>query len=445
MKHAKAGIITAQSAAILLACFIVPSQRSHAQTLIQPAEAMIVGVPLATPSDGFRLGERTQVQVGLPVAFPTTSDYLIVQPKVQVGTEAVDPADPHWLSSHRPSADLRGNEQASSLAEVLPTPPLFSSRPEQLPAVGQHSILEGSVPPFFENIVASTPAIAMNRNYFCSGAGGLGRERLAFSLFDIDPAQPFNNFRVRTLIANRMRLPDRAEYFWAKSGSLKGPPRNESVIDYQEARFRMELGSKKFSATFEVPFRATNPQLNENHAGLGDLQLIAKTVLVDGNQWMLTQYFGTFFPTGHAAAGLGTGHIALEPGMLFRNEFSENTWMHGELKFWFPLGADPQHGGQVLKFATGFNRVWMETDQTAWIPSLELSTYSVLNGLATNALGNRRAIDQDTIFYLTPGLHYAVDKSGDFGLFEIGSSLALAASPERFTDSTWNFEVRWSW
>lgn len=445
MKHANASIVTAQSVAILLACFIMPRQNSSAQTLVQPAESIIVGAPTVTTPEGSRLWERAQVQVGLPVAFPTSADQLIIQPKVQVAAEAMDPMDPAWLSSHRPSADLSGNEQLSGLPEVVPTPPIFSSRPEQLPAIGQQTILEQSVTPFFESIVASAPAPSLNRQYFCSGEGGLGRERLAFSLFDIDPAQPFNNFRVRTSVANRLRLPDRAEYFWAKAGSPKGPPQGESVMDYQEARLRMELGSQKFSTAFEVPFRSTNPELNANHAGLGDLQLITKTVLLDGDQWMLTQYFGTFFPTGHAKAGLGTGHFALEPGMLFRNEFSSDTWMHGELKFWFPLGADPQHGGQILKFATGFNHVWMETDRSAWIPSFEMSAFSVLNGLATNAVGELKAIDQDTIFYLTPGVHYAVDKGGDFGLFEVGTSLALAASPERFTDSTWNIEVRWSW
>jgi hypothetical protein len=240
-----------------------------------------------------------------------------------------------------------------------------------------------------------------------------------------------------------MRLPDRAGYFWSKTGA-RGPQLGESVIDYQEAQLRMELGSKKFSTAFQLPIRAVNPQLNDNHAGPGDIQLAVKTVLLDGDQWMLTQYFGTFFPTGNAPAGLGIGTIALEPGLLFRNKLREQTWMHGELKFWFPLGADP-HNGQVLKFATGLNTVWRETDRSAWLPSLELSTFSILNGMATDAFGRLRAIDGDAIFYITPGIHYAVDQKGDLGLFEIGSSVSLPTSPERFTDSTLTLEMRWSW
>jgi hypothetical protein len=119
--------------------------------------------------------------------------------------------------------------------------------------------------------------------------------------------------------------------------------------------------------------------------------------------------------------------------------------MHGELKFLFPVGADPQFSGQVLKFATGFNHVWFETDHNAWLPSIELVAFSVLNGMATDSFGNVIAIDNDAIFYLTPGIRYAVDNQGDFGLFEVGSAVSLAMSDDRFTDATWNFEMRWSW
>lgn len=443
MKHVKPSNITAQVVAIVLgSCFVLGSH-SNGQSPALPGPQAETGIT-SSSMQAFRPAERTQVQVGLPNAYPATMDRLIVQPKVQVGTsvEMANPMDPNWLASHRPSAELTGEEQLSFSQEVLPAP--LSLRTET-PPNSRPSVIVESAPPFFESMLDSVPAVPVRRRSGCLGEGGLGRERLAFSLFDIDPAQPFNNFRIRAVLANRMRLPDRAEYFWAKTGGLKGPPRGESVMNYQEARMRMELGSKKFSTAFEVPFRSTDPKVNENHAGLGDLQLIVKTVLLDGKQWMLTQYFGTHFATGNSAAGLGTGHVGLEPGLLFRNALREDTWMHGELKFWFPLGADPQHGGQVLKFATGFNRVWMETDHNAWIPSIEIIAFSVLNGLATDATGFLRPIDHDAIFYLTPGLRYVVDQKGDFGLFEVGSSVSLAVSQERFTDSTWNFDMRWSW
>ncbi len=433
-------IVAAQVVAIVLGGFVFTNDQAAGQSA-SVSNRQVSGP--SVQSTEFHPNQLAQVKIGLPNAYATSSDRLVVQPKVQIATavEMANPMDPSWLTSHRPSAEFTGEEQLNISQEALPPP---QSSPAGQPGFNRPSVVVESAPPFFESMLDSTPTIPVRRRPNFNGSG-LGHERLAFSLFDIDPAQPFNNFRIRAVLANRMRLPDRAEYFWAKAGGGKGPPKGESAINYQEARMRMELGSKKLSTAFEVPFRSTDPKENENHAGLGDMQLIVKTVLLDGKQWMLTQYFGTHFASGNSAAGLGTGHVSLEPGLLFRNEFRENTWMHGELKFWFPLGADPQHGGQVLKFATGFNRVWLETDHNAWIPSVEIVAFSLLNGMATDSMGSLRPIDHDAIFYLTPGLHYVVDNKGDFGLFEIGSAVSLAVSKERFTDSTWNFDMRWSW
>lgn len=402
--------------------------------------------PLLSPV--FQPQPLTEVQVGLPDTFSPSWDRLLVQPNVSVApaTQWTNPTAPDWLRFHRPSAEFTGDPSVPISQEILPAPGRFGFEPTpQLES--QTPMVTEAATPVFDSILESAPLeppMPLSRRFNRNGLG-LGRERLAFALFDIDPAQPFNNFRIRSIVARRMRLPDRAEYFWGKAGGPTGLPFGESVVDYQEARLRMELGSKRFSTAFEVPFRATNPEINQNHAGLGDMQLIVKTVLLDGNQWLITQYFGTSFATGNATAGLGTGHVALEPGLLFRNEFRENTWMHGELKFLFPLGADPMHSGQVLKFGTGFNHVWLTTDRDAWIPSLEFTAFSVLNGMATDASQTIIPIDGDSIFYTTPGIRYAVDNKGDFGLFEVGSSVALAISRERFTDATWNFEMRWSW
>ncbi len=396
------------------------------------------------PGSELRSNVQAPVAVGLPTSFPSRGDRLVVQPSVQLGAPGVtaaNPLDANWLTMHRPSAEFSSQEQLAITQESLPAPqPMLFGEPSY---PRQPMVVEA--PPVFESLVVGSPMTAPVRRRPASHGEGLGRERLPFALFDIDSAQPFNNFRIRGVVASRMHLPDRAEYFWAKTRTGSGPPLGESILNYQEARFRMELGSKKLSTAFEVPFRSTDPQVNRNHAGLGDMQLIVKTVLLDGKQWMLTQYFGTHFSSGNAKAGLGTGHVGLEPGLLFRNEFRENTWMHGELKFWFPLGADPQHGGQVVKFASGLNHVWRESDNTAWLPSLEISAFSVLNGMATDATGTLRAIDHDAIFYLTPGMHYAVDQRGDFGLFEVGSAVSIAITRERFSDATWIFDMRWSW
>ncbi len=389
------------------------------------------------------------IVVGLPAARPLSNERLIVEPQIHMGTASLSASEEmqiRWLQTSRPSAQLT-QDQPLFAPEVQTLPPpavagpvqAFGSPPYATPP---ESVMEA--PPIFENLVEAAP-LAAQRYGAVPREPGLGQERLAFGLFDIDPAQPFNNFRVRAALGSNWHLPDRGGYFWAPTQGGGGPPRGESSLDYQDLRLRMELGSKKFSTAFEVPFRAVNPELNRDHAGLGDLQLIVKTVLVDGKQWMLTQYFGTHFPTGSGTMGLGRKSVALEPGLLFRNRWSERTWLHGELKFWFPVGADPNYYGQVIKFAAGANRVWRETDISALISSLELTNYTVLNGLARDGNNILRAIDGDGMLYVTPGVHYALDQQGDFGLFEIGGAVALPLTDTRFTDSTWTFDARWSW
>lgn len=381
--------------------------------------------------------------VGVPAAYPMPGDQVVVEPAVRVGQAGAGMSDEmslRWLQATRPTSEVGEAQPLFFAQEALPSPEIVPGPPPALPLGQVPSVLE--VAPVFDELVATAPIRAMRP---MPAEPGLGVERLAFSLFDIDPAQPFNNLRVRTALGQRMHLPDRAEYFWARTVDRRGPPRGEAVLNYQDLRLRLESGGKRFSAAFEVPFRAVDPRVNSNHAGLGDLQLIAKTVLLSGQDWLVTQYFGTHMPTGAPGMGLGTGHVSLEPGLLFRNKWRDDAWLHGELKFWFPLGADPQHGGQVVKFATGANRVWYDSDSSAWIPSLELTTYSVLNGLARDASGNLLDIDGDLMFYITPGLHYAVDGRGDMGLFEWGAAISFVTTRDRFTDATFICDVRWSW
>lgn len=402
---------------------------------------------LANPQSGFESVPSVPIVVGLPTAYTTAHDQIIVQPQVQLGAPTLSASEEmnvRLLQTTRPSAELTEAQPLLFAPESLPAPPILErvSPADSPPFFGVPSVIEA--PPIFENLIgASLPRLSPG--FDPCAERGLGYERLAFSLFDIDPAQPFNNIRVRSAFGSGMQLPDRAEFFWGRTVDRRGPPNGESVLDYQDLRLRMELGSKRFSTTFEVPFRAVDPVINKNHAGLGDLQLITKTVLWDGERWMLTQYFGTQFPTGSSRMGLGTGHVGLEPGFLFRNKWSEQTWLHGELKFWFPLGADPEHHGQTIKFATGINRVWRETDADAIVPSFELTTFSILNGLARDSTNALRRIDGDSMLYMTPGVRYIVDPQRGGGLFEVGSALSFAVTGTRFTDTTMLLDIRWSW
>lgn len=388
----------------------------------------------------------TGVVVGLPGVLSTSSQSVIVEPSVNITSPSdvgvIDSRGQDWLLQRRPSMNLSGSDQPFVFYEEPLHPPRVNlSGGADFETIAP--MLQGEAEPIF-------PSITSGLIYTENGTGtrlgeGLGIERLPFGLFDIDPAQPANNFRIRTVFADRMNLPDRASYFWAETRSPTGMPLGESFVDYQELRFRAELGSKKFSTAFEVPFRSSDPVLNENHAGLADLQLATKLVMLSGQNWLLTQFTGFRFPTGNSKAGLGTGQVGMEPGLLFRSKFRETTWLHGEAKFWFPLGGAPGHSGQVIKLATGLSTVWRETDRSALVPSLELSTFTVLDGRARDATQTARDIDGDFIFNVTPGVHYSVDQNGDFGLLDIGASISFALTNSKFAESMFVLESRWFW
>ncbi len=399
--------------------------------------------------------------VRLPSAIGTRNGELIVSPNVAAGMMpegGVWNLAPDGSSWQSPGKYPTGNQGGS----VLTGPQSFmaSHVPQQpdstsvLPA--PQGVDSGSrfPRPVFEEILAEEAGdspvmpVPMSRGpiYAQDPFEGprVGHERLAFALFDIESAQPLTNFRIRTLAAYGRNFPDRSEYFWARTVDGAGPPLPERSVDYQDLRMRLEMGSKAFSTAFEVPFRAVNPEVNSNHAGLGDLQITIKTVLVDGKAWQLTPLFAIHMNTGRAVAGLGTGHVTLEPGVLLRYIWNEETWLHWQLKYWVPTGANPLHAGDLVTFGLGINHVWRESDYRAIIPSLELVSYSFQSGLARTPAGGLINADGIHAFQLTPGVHYVIDNGCDFGLLEVGSFMGLSFSDERLYQSQLGFEIRWS-
>lgn len=408
---------------------------------------------------------RKQIVVRLPSARWSGTGEVLMQPNVHVYQ------DDEWESgtsarnlggSQRPSAPVGAASESRSTGFASYMPP-----PEGLPAPAplggptwaesELETLDGEprgprLPqPVFEELFGEPePCEECEPDYGpprwlledeSDGGEGLGRERLPNALFEIDAAQPFNNYRLRFNSFYRQHYPDRAEYLWAKTGT-RGPPLPENLLDFQELRILMESGSEKFSTGIEIPFRWTNPDVNDNHAGIGDLRLTLKTVLFEGEKIMLTQIFRTQFNTGSSRMGMGTGHIALEPGFLARYHWGDRTWLHGELKYQFPTGGTPVFSGQVLEYGLGISYLLWESDSVALIPTFEAVAWSVLNGTKTDQFGVPIPADVDTIGNLLPGLRIACDRGGDLGLVELGISGGWGVTTERFYEGMWRVECR---
>ncbi len=220
----------------------------------------------------------------------------------------------------------------------------------------------------------------------CCRSGGIGAEHVMQAPFFIQTTQPFNNCRVRLDLAQNLEFPDRSEYFWAKTPGGKGPGPDlpgETSVDYRDLSFYIEKGFKRFSIGTTLPIRDVDPEIRDNSTGFADMDVRTKTVLMDGVNWQLTQLFNTYLPTGTAHHGTGNGHVSLEPGVAYRWKWSDWTYLHGDLKYLFPIGADPDFAGQIFNYGIGISHVWIETDTWALIPTFELEAWTFVDGRQT--------------------------------------------------------------
>ncbi len=373
-----------------------------------------------------------------------------------------------------PRVELLHGELASMIEptpemEMIPTPGVETvDGPLSGESFARDPIVDSFVPETIvpAHIAAGRPANPLNDLFGrllgrldiqSTGDIGIGRERVMYAPFEIDITQPFNNFRTRFDAAYDWEFPDRAAYLWAKtpgSGPANGtrPNSGERSVDYQDFRFLLEFGGGRFSAATEVPIRILDPELRENTAGLGNMNVTTKIVLVDAEKWQMTQLFRSHFNTGAVSHGLGNGHVSLEPGVLYRYKWSDVTYAHGQVKYWFPLGADPAFAGQVLGYGAGLSHLWIDTDNFAVIPTFELVAWTVLDGLQTppgeimqDANGNPilDQIDGLNIFNIHPGLRFVHDTGGK-ALFEFGISSGFSVTDGRWYKSLLRLDARWS-
>jgi len=262
-------------------------------------------------------------------------------------------------------------------------------------------------------------------------SGGIGRDRVMFAPLEIETTQPTNNLSLRFEPVYGLKYPDRLEYFWARTSAAsggKGPPLPEKSVDYQDLRFRFEAGSAAFSASTEVMLRSLDPVVNANTTGFGDMNIGTKLRLVDGESWQISQVLHTYILTGDVRKGLGVGHISLEPGLLFRYNRNELTYWHGEMKFWIPVGADPNQGGEVLKWGLGVSHILYDSDEFAVLPTLEMTSLMFLDGLRTGyPVPVNVPVDGEVAMNMFPGVRFVVDRGtlmewGVGGGFTMGSS-----------------------
>lgn len=338
----------------------------------------------------------------------------------------------------------------------LPDPPLPAIPPAPMPSPNDALKGDEAVPaPLTPIVPPPEPGCAGCRSGVDGGSGGyrfsamedhfgIGSRQVPFALFHIDPVQPLSQIRLRADFANGLRTPDRVERFWA--APPVGPAQPERRVDYQTFSLYTETAGEHFAAFAEIPFVSMQSDINGDTSGLGNLVLGQKFLLTNAKnrRWQIAQILRTYLPTGSAHRGLGNGLTALEPGLLFRYRVTDQTYLHGELKYWIPFAGDPDYTGRVLQYGVGASTVLWQTDNKAILSSLEMVGSSIGSGHATLPTGDLAAVNGDSFISVLPGVRMTLGPSGDLGLFEFGVSGGVTFGDPGWYDSRFLLDFRWS-
>lgn len=266
----------------------------------------------------------------------------------------------------------------------------------------------------------------------------------------IDSAIVGTQFRLRFDAAYNNPMPDRVEFFYAQCGILggPGPPAIETSVDYQEITPYLEYAFNcRFSVFIETPFRAINPEVNANASGFSDLNVGFKYAFIACRDEYLTAQLRIYTPTGDPALGLGTGHVSIEPSILYFRRFNECWTLQAELRDWIPIsdsvgpGGEP-FAGNVLRYGAGLGYdLWSCCDgctSKRLTPVAELVGWTILDGFGTDGNLGGVAVDQAgvTIVNAKFGARYTVNEHS----FYAGYGTALTG--EAWYEDVFRIEYR---
>ncbi len=210
---------------------------------------------------------------------------------------------------------------------------------------------------------------------------------VANAAFFVEGTRPVTTTRFRWEYANNFTLPDRSEFFWAKSGGNggKGPKQVETRLNYSQLSMYQEIATGGFSAFIDLPYLAVDPLVNPYAAGFGDMKIGTKSLVFDRDLFQLGFMMQTTIPMGNFTVGLGTGHVSLEPTLLSAVKLTPDTYLQTQLSEWIPLGGDPDYMGSILHYHFSLNHVlYRPVHNVELIGTAEFTGYSFQAGQFTD-------------------------------------------------------------
>jgi hypothetical protein len=237
----------------------------------------------------------------------------------------------------------------------------------------------------------------------------------ANAAFFQDSPRPVTQTRIRWDAAFDYGFPDSAEFFWGKIGTkvLRNPTPS---LNYGELSLYQEIAAKGASVFFEMPYYSIEPANNPGSAGFGDINLGVKTVLLDRELLLVSMQFRTFIPSGNFTAGLGTGHVSLEPSLLAALKLTHSTYLQMQLADWIPLGGDSGFEGNVIHYHLSLNQnLWRHGDFLNVVGTVELNGYC-FRGEFTDATGAVVGLDGSNYLNAGPGVRVQICDKFDLGV-----------------------------
>lgn len=277
----------------------------------------------------------------------------------------------------------------------------------------------------------------------------------ANNAFFVDSPRPVTQTTLRWDNAWDITRADRAEYLFARfragaspGAGVAGIPRS---IDVHELNSIMEVGTNKFSVAVSVPYRhlefndpITTPPLG-SQSGFADMNIATKSVLLDCELLLLTFGFKTTIPTGSPTQGLGIGHVALEPSLIWALKLTPDTYFQGQLAYWIPIAGDREFQGNIFHCHGSLNHVLCRPlTNIQIIGSLEANEWTVINGNYTVTDGLAAdgspliARAENSMFSTGAGVRAVICNKIDFG---VGSAFSLTGN--RWAEEVIRAEFRW--
>jgi hypothetical protein len=265
---------------------------------------------------------------------------------------------------------------------------------------------------------------------------------IADAAFFVDAARPVTQMRLRVDQSWGMNGPDRAEYFWARIGK-KGPSQPVNSIDVSELRFYTEAAAGRAGISFEMPYRRIEGDFQSS--GFADITIGTKAMLLDCQLMQITFGFKTFIPSGSPSKGLSTGHVSLEPSLLWALRLAPTTYLQAQTSLWIPLGGDSDFQGNVFHYHLSLNQIlWKPCNDLQLIGTLEYNGWAIINGDQTDVTAfainsNNAGVNAGShLASIGPGLRLFICDKIDVG---IGSAFALTNN--HWADEMIRIDFRW--